>query len=310
LLRTPDDAFLADIIESPDDDSLRLIYADWLEETGQPERAEFIRVQIELACLRSGERRHELEARERVLLEEYRDEWAEPVRRFVADTTFRRGFVEAIAVRAEVFLAGSDSWFQAAPIRRVHFLAATLGYPQRLLPQLVACPHLARLSGLDFRHNTLACNGVADLAASPYLRRLASLDLSGNEVRGRGLEALASSENLSGLRDLKLRSNNFMLRGIRALALSRHVQRLVSLDLSRNCLWREDVEALAESTNFCQLETLGLAHSSLDDRSAQALAAPPHLSRLKWLDLRDTHLGKKGRQALLQRFGNGKCCFS
>jgi uncharacterized protein (TIGR02996 family) len=29
---TPDDAFLQAIIESPDDDSLRLIYADWIEE--------------------------------------------------------------------------------------------------------------------------------------------------------------------------------------------------------------------------------------------------------------------------------------
>lgn len=43
------DAFLADIIEHPDDDTPRLIYADWLEDHDQPERAEFIRVQCELA---------------------------------------------------------------------------------------------------------------------------------------------------------------------------------------------------------------------------------------------------------------------
>ena len=40
---TPDDAFLAAIIESPDDDGPRLVYADWLEENGHPERAEFLR---------------------------------------------------------------------------------------------------------------------------------------------------------------------------------------------------------------------------------------------------------------------------
>jgi len=43
---TPDDAFIADIIANPEDDTPRLIYADWLEEHGQHERAEFIRLQI------------------------------------------------------------------------------------------------------------------------------------------------------------------------------------------------------------------------------------------------------------------------
>jgi uncharacterized protein (TIGR02996 family) len=44
-------AFLAAIIERPDDDVPRLVFADWLDEHGQPERAEFIRVQVELAAL-------------------------------------------------------------------------------------------------------------------------------------------------------------------------------------------------------------------------------------------------------------------
>ena len=47
--RTP--AFLADIRAHPDDDAPRLIYADWLEETGGPTeavRAEFIRLQCAL----------------------------------------------------------------------------------------------------------------------------------------------------------------------------------------------------------------------------------------------------------------------
>ena len=37
----------------PDEDTVRLVYADWLDEHGQPERAEFIRVQCELAKLSS-----------------------------------------------------------------------------------------------------------------------------------------------------------------------------------------------------------------------------------------------------------------
>jgi uncharacterized protein (TIGR02996 family) len=46
------DALLAAILDDPDDDAARLVYADWLEETGgqaERDRAEFIRVQVALA---------------------------------------------------------------------------------------------------------------------------------------------------------------------------------------------------------------------------------------------------------------------
>lgn len=43
--------FLRTICERPDDDTPRLIFADWLEEQGQEQRAQWIRVQIELAKL-------------------------------------------------------------------------------------------------------------------------------------------------------------------------------------------------------------------------------------------------------------------
>lgn len=49
------DAFMQAIIESPGDDAPRLIYADWLEtEGGEPDRAEFIKVQVELAKWKDG----------------------------------------------------------------------------------------------------------------------------------------------------------------------------------------------------------------------------------------------------------------
>ena len=43
--------FLATILDRPGEDGPRLVYADWLEEQGDADRAEFIRVQIELAYL-------------------------------------------------------------------------------------------------------------------------------------------------------------------------------------------------------------------------------------------------------------------
>lgn len=39
--------FLREIVTQPHEDTPRLVYADWLDENGEPDRAEFIRVQIE-----------------------------------------------------------------------------------------------------------------------------------------------------------------------------------------------------------------------------------------------------------------------
>jgi len=39
-----ENAFLQAILDDPDNDDLRLVYADWLEERGDP-RGEFIRLQ-------------------------------------------------------------------------------------------------------------------------------------------------------------------------------------------------------------------------------------------------------------------------
>ena len=50
---TDHDALLAAILAAPEDDAPRLIYADWLEEHGQADRAAFIRVGCEAARLDS-----------------------------------------------------------------------------------------------------------------------------------------------------------------------------------------------------------------------------------------------------------------
>jgi uncharacterized protein (TIGR02996 family) len=47
-------AFLRAIRESPDDDLPRLVYADWLEEHGEPGRASLFRVQVEVGPGKHG----------------------------------------------------------------------------------------------------------------------------------------------------------------------------------------------------------------------------------------------------------------
>src|SRR5215218_387211 len=91
-------AFLRAIREHPDDDTPRLVFADWLDEHDDP-LGEFIRVQIELEPIRyriDDPRALELHRREDELLLAHRDTWAGFGGRFTdaADfgPVFRRGF--------------------------------------------------------------------------------------------------------------------------------------------------------------------------------------------------------------------------
>jgi uncharacterized protein (TIGR02996 family) len=54
---TQEEAFLRDIIDNADDDAPRLVYADWLDEHGQPERAAYIRLHLEMDCTPRWDRR-------------------------------------------------------------------------------------------------------------------------------------------------------------------------------------------------------------------------------------------------------------
>jgi uncharacterized protein (TIGR02996 family) len=161
-------ALLADICQHPGDDTPRLIYADWLkehdgwtwdtvqghvlhhsradgprllaahwlDEHGEPERAEFIRVQCEMARIDeawrdAGESQapdcfvkvDRLRRRERELLEGQ----ILPLHTFPSARSYdcwprvlyRRGFVEEITLTTEDFLLHAHALFRAAPLVRV-----------------------------------------------------------------------------------------------------------------------------------------------------------------------------------------------
>src|SRR5438067_1250501 len=75
------DPFLRTIAERPADDGPRLVYADWLEEQGDADRAEFIRLQIDLARTEDDDDATHPAKEERVeeLLAAHWFEWLAPV---------------------------------------------------------------------------------------------------------------------------------------------------------------------------------------------------------------------------------------
>jgi uncharacterized protein (TIGR02996 family) len=97
LTATLDEVFLRDIIDSPDDDAPRLIYADHLEERGEQARSAFIRVQCELARMgnpfsEAADSRYDiLRRRERELLRRHVQDWIPPVSRLAVWTHFAAG---------------------------------------------------------------------------------------------------------------------------------------------------------------------------------------------------------------------------
>jgi carbon storage regulator len=74
--RPPEETpFLRAIEERPDDEAVRLIFADWLEERGDP-LAELLRIQCQLAQLPPGDRRRKpLARREIVVWGRHGDAW-------------------------------------------------------------------------------------------------------------------------------------------------------------------------------------------------------------------------------------------
>lgn len=107
-------AFLQAILDQPDDLAVRLVYADWLEEHNDPDRAEFIRLQC-------GDFRTK---REKQLLDWHWDRWVQPIRNFIPrltrnDIRFRHGFPFRITFRRADDMQHLPAILKIAPIRQV-----------------------------------------------------------------------------------------------------------------------------------------------------------------------------------------------
>jgi uncharacterized protein (TIGR02996 family) len=124
-------AFLAEILEHSDDDTPRLVHADWLEEHGDPGRAEFVRLQIELAGTSPTDSSWPpRDRREQQLLAEHAEAWAgplaalakgwdgpyDPQRRWTGNRLrFERGWLEGITLEASDLLRHAAELFRQAP---------------------------------------------------------------------------------------------------------------------------------------------------------------------------------------------------
>src|SRR5262245_24736947 len=92
-----EEMFLRDIHERPDEDGPRLILADWLEDNGDPDRAEFIRLQCRLARGVADPAQAVAEQRVAELLVQHERRWLGELWSPALHWQFHRGLVERLA---------------------------------------------------------------------------------------------------------------------------------------------------------------------------------------------------------------------
>jgi uncharacterized protein (TIGR02996 family) len=329
------------VIDEPDDDVPRLAYADWLDEHGQPDRAELVRVQLELARLPAEHlRRAALVLREGELLGEHEERWAQPLRRLLwkkemprddscsarmsRPWLFSRGFVEAVAISHRTYFRHAKKLFSLAPVRDIWFVfdqdeGEDVNGKEHA--RLARSPHLARLRTLDLSGHIFDFprEGTEKLLASPHLHRLETLYLRYGYgcddcgfIQRKTVELLASGQCLPGLRCLDLTNNEMSDVPAEVLAAATKPVPWRRLSLRGTFMTPAGVELLASAPALRGLEELDLSYNDIDDRGAEALARSPHLTKVKQLWVPTARWCREdvepmtgaGRSVLQRRFGD------
>jgi uncharacterized protein (TIGR02996 family) len=304
-------AFLQAILEQPDDDAPRLIFADWLEENGDTERAEFIRVQIELARMPDGDRKGAaLRKREAALLKVHKQRWLGLLHAVISDGEFRRGFLEKAVFKYNQFSGHVDSLLNSTPLRSLGIVFRSMMFSDRFdaaLAELAKHPRVSLIEELDLSAAGLSEASIGGLARSEALTNLRSLNLMYCETGPGALKALMHSPTLRHLQELRLGSEwDYQYleclddEAIQGLMNGPRWHQLTALHVSQPRASESSLVRLIESPNS-QLRTLKLRGCRCNGRTVQALIErPERAARWRHLSLVGNSLKNKALLPLAQ----------
>jgi uncharacterized protein (TIGR02996 family) len=304
----PDEAaFLAAVCGHPDDDGPRLVYADWLDECGDP-RGEFIRLQCRLAQLdEDAPERPPLEDRERTWLRRHAGSWRRQLPsprgvswqnrfywpKFEEFLVCERGFPSCALCRTTAtFLRHAPVLFAAVPLLELDFVG-----PARSLAALGGSPFLPRLTRLDLMGTPLSLAHVRGFLADPRLQRLADLDLASTALDTDLAAALAALPLIAELHSLNLAGNHIGDTGVNAILETAVPGRLRTLVVNGNELSPDWLIRWSHSPLVRELRIFSLGGNPVGDRGAQSLAA---VTRARWrhLDLGNCGVSEAGFETL------------
>jgi uncharacterized protein (TIGR02996 family) len=317
------------VLDAPDDDTVRLVFADWMQDHGEETWAEFIRVQCEIAYMdgTEGDRLTVLARRERELWEAHHIQWCADLPKWSrGKVAFRRGFPTIVSCTPPQWISGRKLT-RRAPIRALRLtkvaptqlaaLVATehLAGVQALsipadrseLPQVLehfsgsACAAGLQVLDLPFRQyhpGSTTGDALARALAASKFTRLECLYLGCEEIGPDGVTALAQSPVLANVHKLELGDNPIGDAGARALAGSPHLANLTALGVGCCQISSDGVAALAGSPHLAKLTHLNLWSCELTAEGVEVLADSPYLTRLAALTFDGARLGLDGVRAL------------
>jgi uncharacterized protein (TIGR02996 family) len=279
--------FLRAICANPEDDTARLAYADWLDENGDADRAEFIRLQISLHAdaLPEGDR-GATEARVAELLGRNEAAWRAELPGLPGVTwvtfphPFVRGFAHAVGIKhGKAWREHADVAFAAAPVSSL-----TCGgtFSARTSRPIHASPLLGRVA--EFQGAHFDTEGAEAFATNPHLvGRLRKLRISSAQDADAVAAVLARA---SGIRNLEwLGFGAVGVAGVAALAASPQLTRLRDLLLHLSKAGDDGAEAIAASPYLAAVEQVLLNYAGVGDRGAVVLARSTRLRSLRQLYL-------------------------
>lgn len=320
-------AFLAAMAADPDNNLPRLVFADWLEENGDPDRAEFIRLQCETETDEAAA------ARATALLKANSNAWLKPFRPLGGEIGFRRGFPHFLKadfgwiLEHQKLLGRAPDW-HLAPTREDWDYE-----PQpRACAEFAGDPHMDRIRGLNLAWSGWLGEELRALFAPSLISRLRELRFGDTEgdtefralrphadlrlealgfggdsygIGDSGCIEIAEDDRFSSLKSLELPNNGITEAGTAALAHSRHVTGLRELVLaggsnSSNEIGPVGAVSIAESENFRQLAHLDLAVTGIEDDGFIALVTSPNLPNLEMLNAPGNGVTNAGLFALAE----------
>ncbi len=303
------------ILDSPDDDTLRLVYADALEEGGDPRRAAFVREQVELSRVPEYDPlRVRALARGRTFDPMWVAELDLPDGIDWAVPPHRRGLPGAVQARdGAAFVAAAADLFARYPIEsleltvvrtqdtralaecawldRVRTLLLGQGAGGPTVGQLLGSPHLSRLRELRVGSQLTTPSTVTAIVRSPVFRRLTALGVRNDQrVGGRLAGELARLREPPRLARLDLSGNRLAAGALADLVSSAAVAAVEDFDLSDNNLGAAGVAALAAG-RLPALRALHLLRTRPQEGGVAALAGAGFFPDLRSLSLGENNLG-------------------
>jgi uncharacterized protein (TIGR02996 family) len=325
-------ALLAAVKAEPEDDTAKLVLADWLEEqdlAADRARGEFLRTLVDYESRPAGDPEFPaLAYRLNLLWQQYREAWVGPLMaaglQFMM-SDYRGGLwfpridgTQAVAKKAaEVADSEAYAWVGGLTFGRLSSQQNRQFIHSSLLASLIALRYdecrveswaieelahaagAARLKRLEIRGVRVGHIAGEAIASSPYLSRLRHLELDRAQLSDAGFKALCDSPHLNELRSLSVSNDSLSIHAARAFSDATGLPALTELDIGgTNRIGPDGTLILVHKPAAGRLRKLNLWSNGVADYGVEAICNQKHMDKLTHLDVSGNLLTNRAAVAI------------